>query len=106
MPSSTISNGGSSSTTVVELAPVYFQNGPHIKRFPAPLDRRLGSFERGCSSDEEDRNESLPSPSIASKVALVKWNSSRRTIARLLSAFFAMGVMGMNDATYGVSFAS
>nr|POF02399.1 bypass of stop codon protein 6 [Quercus suber] len=48
-----------------------------------------------------DRNETLPSPTVATSDKLQSWNSPRINLYRLPATFWAFTVMGMNDGTYG-----
>lgn len=100
-------NGGSS-TAIIELEPVHHishaQRDSQSKNSQNLFARVLGRNETDSIQDE-DRNESLPSPSIASQEVAERWNGSKMNIARILAAFWSFVVMGMNDATYGVSVA-
>ncbi|KAK4952875.1 hypothetical protein LTR66_013716, partial [Elasticomyces elasticus] len=72
------------------------QNGKHKNSFQSA--RRSVGHQIG--TEEDDRNESLPSPTTAS-VPLQKWNHPRRNVYRIFATFWAFVVMGMNDAAYG-----
>ena len=97
-----------SSTAVMELQSVGILPEPtpahHPKKSSAQFTRVLGDNDvRTTFSQDEDRNESLPSPTTASQEVVERWNSSRMNMARTFAAFWGFVVMGMNDATYGVS---
>ena len=49
----------------------------------------------------EDRNESLPSPSVAFE-ELPRWNYPKINMYRTFATFWSFIVMGANDAAYGV----
>lgn len=62
-----------------------------------------GSGGRTLNDDanSQDRNETLPSPSIASMDQVEKWNYPRINLYRFPAVNWAFAVAGMNDATYG-----
>jgi len=97
-----------SSTAVMELQSIGIlpEPGPaHApKSPPTHFTRVLGSNdEDDGSSQVVDRNESLPTPTSANLEVVERWNSSKGNMARTFAAFWGFVVMGMNDATYGVS---
>ncbi|KAK5111269.1 hypothetical protein LTR85_012210 [Meristemomyces frigidus] len=102
------SQNGNSSTAVMEpikLDPVRarqdIQSLPN-KRALSISRRSLrsnGSFSHQGTQDE-DRNETLPSPTIATE-QLERWNYPRSNIYRVFAVFWAFLIMGANDATYG-----
>ncbi|GAB7350687.1 hypothetical protein MBLNU459_g1249t1 [Dothideomycetes sp. NU459] len=94
-------NNGSS-TAVIELDPIQTAEGSSQKSPAAQLGRVLGRHETNeTGSQEEDRNESLPSPTTAAEEVLEQWHSPRRNMYRTLACFWGFILMGMNDATYG-----
>lgn len=101
-------NGGSSTAVMepIELEPVKVKDDvPSIssKRGPSISARSLGSAtpaSRG-SQEDEDRNETLPSPTTAAAEVLEAWNRPRVNIYRVGATFFSFLIMGLNDATYG-----
>ena len=79
------------------------QDTPHIStdRVSTSSGRSIGSKPRSWREDnEDDRNETLPSPTTASE-QIQTWNSPRINMYRLPATFWAFVIMGMNDATYG-----
>lgn len=100
-------NIGSSTAIMepVELQPVLTkQDVPSLssKRTPSIAGRSLGSETPRSrrSNENEDRNETLPSPTTATE-RLESWNRPRMNIYRVLATFWSFVVMGMNDASYG-----
>ena len=83
--------------TPTELQPVQLKDLGKPSKRPSFSGRSLGS----ASKTDEDRNESLPSPTTAAAEEAERWNSSSGNIWRVSTAFWAFAVMGMNDATYG-----
>lgn len=104
--SSSIRHTGASSTAVVELDPII-----HLRHEADEPSNKHAATHRSISLqpdqvvevNAQDRNESLPSPSIASQENIERWNESRMNIARIAAAFWGFVLMGLNDATYGVS---
>lgn len=95
-----------SSTAVIELEPVHLVHhgvSEPAKQSSSPVARSLRRNDTDDSQDANDRNESLPSPTTASQEIVERWNYSKMNIARTFAAFWGFVVMGMNDATYGVS---
>ena len=79
----------------------------HIPTQLADLDSR-GTWtdrSREGSSRGDETSSPLPPPSVASEV-LPRWNHPRKNIIRVASTFWAMLIMGANDAAYGVCFGS
>lgn len=67
------------------------------KRAPSVAGRSLGS----SSEEDEDRNESLPSPITAPTEQAEIWYKPRINLYRVLVTFYAFVIMGANDASYG-----
>lgn len=92
-------NGGSSTVTMeapMELQPAKLN---HDRPVVSP---RTPSTSGGRSlNEDQDRNETLPSPSTASSDQVEKWNSPRINLYRFPAVLWAFTVAGMNDATYG-----
>lgn len=104
MPSCRQSHG--SSTAVIELEPVHLVHhgvSDPAKHSSSPVARPLKRNDTDDSQNANDRNESLPSPTTASQEIVERWNYPKMNIARTFAAFWGFVVMGMNDATYGVS---
>jgi len=83
------------------------ENNPS-KNAPTYPGRVLGSGQYGNteevhSSEQDDRAESLPSPTTNLEHGQTKWYTPRINMYRTLSTFWSLFIMGMNDATYGVS---
>ncbi|KAM3424687.1 hypothetical protein BST61_g6674 [Cercospora zeina] len=93
------SNGGSSTVVLepIELRPVQLKNNSDSK--PPSLSAR--SLASASKTDDEDRNETLPSPTTAPEEQAERWNFPRLNIWKVSCTFWAMVVMGLNDATYG-----
>lgn len=70
----------------------------HVRRVHTRGD---GSFD-GEDELDNDRNESLPSPTTAPEQPQEMWNSPRINVFRVFATFWSFVVMGLNDATYGV----
>lgn len=100
---STTRQSHGSSTAVIELEPVHVPQDTTRSSKPTSgqFSRVLGRHATDGTQDE-DRNESLPSPTTASEEVIEKWDSSNMNMARTFSAFWGFVIMGMNDATYGV----
>ncbi|KAI0102233.1 putative MFS transporter [Nemania sp. FL0031] len=89
-------NGGSS-TTVLEMGPVYSS--------PLPLESKSALSEtRWAGADEETQNvtgaDREATPPLATEVK-ERWNYPRTNIRRVMSCFYSFLVMGANDAAYG-----
>lgn len=89
----------------IELQPVRTKqdvSSLSSKRTPSVAGRSLGSNGPGSgrSQDEEDRNETLPSP-ITATDELETWNLPRINMWRVFATFWSFVIMGMNDAAYG-----
>jgi fucose permease len=96
-------NGGASTAVLeepVELQPIALkQDRPHVStKTPSSIGGRSLNDE---DANSQDRNETLPSPSIASTEQLENWNSPRKNLYRFPAVLWAFAVMGMNDAAYG-----
>ncbi|KAI5363023.1 Putative major facilitator superfamily, MFS transporter superfamily [Septoria linicola] len=93
-------NGASSTMTLepVELQPVQIHDNPSSRKLPSLSGRSLKSASH---TYDEDRNETLPSPTTATAEQAERWNSSPRTIYKVSATFWSFVIMGMNDATYG-----
>lgn len=89
----------------IELQPVKTkQDASSIaaKSTPSVSGRSLGSHEPSRSSrEDEDRNETLPSPTTATVDPVEIWYKPRINLYRVLATFYAFAIMGMNDASYG-----
>lgn len=83
----------------IELQPARLKTelDPPLKR-PSIGGKSLGSRDTG----DDDRNETLPSPTIATD-QVETWNYPRRNIYKVSAAFWAFVIMGLNDATYGAT---
>ncbi|KAG9635385.1 MFS general substrate transporter, partial [Aureobasidium melanogenum] len=90
-----------SATAVMELEPMHSPPRASEKYFPVESGRRLGQNDLDDNRERYDRNETLPSPTVASHDALERWNAPRSNLYRTLAAFMGFAIMGMNDATYG-----
>ena len=98
-------NGGSSTSIIepIELQPVRTeQDAPSIssKRELSLGGRSLGSNRSSKSHEDDDRNETLPSPTTATE-QVETWNHPRINMYRVLCTFWSFIIMGMNDAAYG-----
>lgn len=99
---STKRNNGSS-TAVIELDHIQTIPESSQKNPSAQLGRVLGRRDTDdVDSHEEDRNESLPSPTTSANEELERWNYPRQNMYRTFACFWGFVLMGMNDATYGV----
>ena len=91
----------------LELQPVKSKTSASItaaKRTPSVSGRSLGSNNASkdhTSSQDQDRNESLPSPTTAPIDQAELWYKPRINFWRVMATFWAFTVMGMNDASYG-----
>lgn len=101
-------NAGSSTAIVepLELQPVVTkQDVRNLTGKPAPsiAGRSLGSDtpQSHRSNEDEDRDETLPSPTTAPAEQLEVWNSPKINMYRVFATFWSFTVMGMNDASYG-----
>lgn len=102
------SSGGSSTMTMerpIELKPVQSKEAVSsiaAKRTPSVSGRSLGSNSPSKQSQQDDdRNESLPSPTTAPIDQAELWYTPRINLWRVFATFFAFTLMGMNDASYG-----
>ena len=100
-------NFGSSTAIVepIELDAVRTkQDVPSLstKRTPSIAGRSLGSDTPRSrrSAEDEDRNETLPSP-ITANDYVETWNYPRINMYRVGATFWSFVIMGMNDAAYG-----
>lgn len=98
-------NNSGSSTSVVELQTIdtHRVQGEPVKGSPMQTGRMLGQSDSESIDKYGDRNETLPSPTTAPHEIQEKWNSSPTTMYRTFACFWGFVVMGMNDASYGVS---
>ena len=95
-----------SATTLMELEPIRSLSRAPEKQIPVESGRRLGQNDldgdrERHDQNENDQNETLPSPTVASHDGLERWNAPRSNLYRTLAAFIGFAIMGMNDATYG-----
>ncbi|KAI1848832.1 hypothetical protein JX266_005260 [Neoarthrinium moseri] len=90
-------NGGSSSTSVIELEPVRL--APSTKSATIPFDTPADptTQDHGRTVGEDD---DLPPPSTASSVKQ-RWNYPRSNVPKVAACFWSFVVMGANDAAYG-----
>ncbi|KAI9713476.1 MAG: hypothetical protein M1820_000858 [Bogoriella megaspora] len=113
------SSSGGSATNVIELQPVHHtlqsRNGPSsgsgtskskplqsiLGRIPRKNRTMTGDDAPGISlSHPEDRNEMLPSPSVAAEPT-ERWNHPTVNMYRTFATFWTFVMMGANDAAYG-----
>lgn len=100
-------NAGASTSILepVELQPVVTkQDVPAIsgKKAPSFGGRSLESLKDSLKSDQNnDRNETLPSPTTSTADQVEAWNRPRTNIYRVCATFWSFIVMGLNDAAYG-----
>jgi fucose permease len=95
-------NGGAS--TAVMEAPIELQSAVLKQDNPVistTSHSSIGGRSLNDEADSQDRNETLPSPSIASAEQVENWNSPRKNLYRFPAVLWAFAVMGMNDAAYG-----
>ena len=98
-------NAGSSTVLVdpIELQPVKLKNDTlsiSSKKAPSLTGRSLKSAS-DKSDEGSDRNETLPSPTIAPGDVVEAWNYPRKNVYRVSATFYSFIIMGMNDAAYG-----
>ena len=112
-----------SSTYLLELQPVHTspqQRDAHLAgdggQTSKPLSSILGRIPRKVHSKDrsqvaasesrarqaEDRNETLPPPSVVVEEPL-RWNSPKINAFRTFATFWSFIIMGLNDGAYGVS---
>nr|POE72432.1 bypass of stop codon protein 6 [Quercus suber] len=97
-------SSGGASTTVLEPLELHTISP---KENTASRSSKRTLFTQGPSlrSTQEDvtadRNETLPSPTVAAAEQLQSWNSPRINLYRVSATFWAFTVMGMNDGSYG-----
>ncbi|EMC91651.1 hypothetical protein BAUCODRAFT_27926 [Baudoinia panamericana UAMH 10762] len=96
-------HNGASSTAIIEpieLGPVKQKHDAlnlTSKRAASIGGRSLNTQQ---AIDDQDRNETLPSPTTANE-HVEKWNYPRINVYRILATFWSFIIMGANDATYG-----
>ncbi|KAH9997379.1 MFS general substrate transporter [Xylariaceae sp. FL0662B] len=92
-----IQQNGSSSTSVIELAP--------IREWPGQAIDIPALQEPGCQSKNDTPTEQdggpLPPPSTATEV-VQRWNYPKSNILKVAACFWSFVVMGANDAAYGI----
>ncbi|KAK4574556.1 hypothetical protein LTR86_001397 [Recurvomyces mirabilis] len=77
------------------------ENAPSLSnKRPTSGGRSLKSIRSHLSHGNDDRNETLPSPTIAAE-HLERWNYPRKNMWRVFATFWSFLIMGANDATYG-----
>jgi fucose permease len=96
-----------SGSTTVELQQINVQEGERTSEKPKSFLfkkglNRIRPFSKQVTSSESssDRNETLPSPTIATEHTET-WRSPAINMYRVPATFWAFTLMGMNDATYG-----
>lgn len=97
-----------SSTCVMELQSVNtrHETASTTKGISKQIHRALG--RSGSVSEEvnvQDHDQTLPSPTTAGEMPTEKWYTPRINMYRVFATFWSFVVMGMNDASYGVSIA-
>lgn len=95
-----------SSTYVIELedrgiSKTQTPNKPSPPQSVYSLGRR--ETPRASHDHDEDRQETLPSPTTHVADQVQKWNYPRINVGRTMGMFLSFVVMGLNDGAYGVS---
>lgn len=95
------SNSAGSSTVVLEL-PAYPRE---IKNTSLPGSRSSSTkdtIDASADTLQDPPTISLPGPNGARPVPeLLRWNSSKTTVLRVLATFYSFTILGANDAAYG-----
>ncbi|KAI1452240.1 MFS general substrate transporter [Annulohypoxylon moriforme] len=98
-----VQHNSGSSTSVMEMEPVYmsspFPNQDSKTDTPARGPSRQTSSRHSNTTFNQDTT-SLPPPNMVSEV-MQRWNYPRKNIPRVASCFWSFIVMGSNDAAYG-----
>ncbi|XDG05949.1 hypothetical protein ABKA04_005564 [Annulohypoxylon sp. FPYF3050] len=100
-----VQHNGGSSTSVIELEPVYMssafpgQDAKGDPSIPAGLSRQASSRHSRVIFDQD--TSSLPPPNLVTET-VQRWNYPRKNIPRIMSCFWSFVVMGANDAAYGI----
>ncbi|KAJ9667512.1 hypothetical protein H2201_002381 [Coniosporium apollinis] len=94
-------NAGSS-TYVIELED-RGTSKTQIPNKPSPPQSvySVGRRETPRASHDEDRQETLPSPTTHVAEQVQKWNYPRINVGRTMGMFLSFTVMGLNDGAYG-----